>query len=143
MGVSCVNALSIDLKVNVRRKGHLYEQEYSIGAPLYPVKEIGDTEEHGTQVQFLPDPTIFSETVYRYATIASRLRDLSFLNKGIRITLTDRREVLTGEAAVGHADAEGFRYEEFYSHGRPARLRAVPRWQRAALAALRAHLRGE
>jgi DNA gyrase subunit B len=117
VGVSCVNALSTELKVTVRRKGHVYEQEYSIGAPLYPVKEIGDTEEHGTQVQFLPDPTIFADTEYRYATIASRLRDLSFLNKGIRITLTDRREKPLGDAAVGHVDAEGFRYEEFFSEG--------------------------
>jgi DNA gyrase subunit B len=117
VGVSCVNALSTELKVTVRLKGHVYQQEYTIGHPLYPVKEIGDTDEHGTEVQFLPDPSIFSETEYRYATIASRLRDLSFLNKGIRITLTDRREKPLGDAAVGHVDAEGFRYEEFYSVG--------------------------
>jgi len=108
VGVSCVNALSTDLKVTVRLKGHVYQQEYKIGFPQYPVKEIGDTDEHGTEVQFLPDATIFSETEYRYDTIASRLRDLSYLNKGIRITLTDRRETLP--------DGQ-FRSEEFYSTG--------------------------
>src|SRR6476469_3747120 len=92
VGVSCVNALSTDLKVTVRRNGHKYEQEYKIGFPQYPVKEVGDTDEHGTEVQFLPDASIFSETEYRYDTVAGRLRDLSYLNKGIRITLTDRRE---------------------------------------------------
>ncbi|MDB5267429.1 MAG: gyrB [Hymenobacter sp.] len=108
VGVSCVNALSTDLKVTVRRNGHKYEQEYKIGFPQYPVKEVGDTDEHGTEVQFLPDATIFSETEYRYDTVASRLRDLSYLNKGIRITLTDRREKLEGGE---------FRGEEFYSTG--------------------------
>ena len=108
VGVSCVNALSSDLKVTVRRKGHVYEQEYKIGFPQYPVKEIGDTDEHGTQVEFLPDASIFTETVYKYDTVATRLRELSYLNKGIRITLTDRRE-LTADG--------GFRYEEFYSEG--------------------------
>ncbi|MBC6607785.1 DNA topoisomerase (ATP-hydrolyzing) subunit B [Hymenobacter sp. BT188] len=108
VGVSCVNALSKDLKVTVRRNGHLYEQEYKIGVPQYPVKQIGDTEEHGTQVEFLPDDTIFTESVYKYETIATRLRELSYLNKGIRITLTDRRD----------NDVDGnFLYEEFYSEG--------------------------
>jgi len=108
VGVSCVNALSKDLKVTVRRNGHMYEQEYKIGHPQYPVKEIGDTDEHGTQVDFLPDDTIFTESVYKYETIATRLRELAYLNKGIRITLTDRRET----------DADDkFLYEEFFSEG--------------------------
>ncbi|MBC6991960.1 MULTISPECIES: DNA topoisomerase (ATP-hydrolyzing) subunit B [Hymenobacter] len=108
VGVSCVNALSKDLKVTVRRNGHIYEQEYKIGFPQYPVKEIGDTDEHGTEVEFLPDDTIFTESVYKFETIASRLRELSYLNKGIRIILTDRRE----------KDADGnFLGEEFYSVG--------------------------
>ncbi|GGF10775.1 DNA topoisomerase (ATP-hydrolyzing) subunit B [Hymenobacter cavernae] len=108
VGVSCVNALSKDLKVTVRRNGHMYEQEYKIGHPQYPVKEIGDTDEHGTQVDFLPDDSIFTESVYKYETIATRLRELAYLNKGIRITLTDRRE----------KDADDkFLYEEFYSEG--------------------------
>ncbi len=108
VGVSCVNALSQDLKVRVRRNGHLYEQEYKIGVPQYDVKTIGDSDEHGTEIEFLPDNSIFTESVYKYDTVASRLRELSYLNKGIRITLTDRREVLEDGA---------FRYEEFYSTG--------------------------
>ncbi|GAA3997198.1 DNA topoisomerase (ATP-hydrolyzing) subunit B [Hymenobacter fastidiosus] len=108
VGVSCVNALSSDLKVTVRRNGHMYEQEYKIGVPQYAVKEIGDTEEHGTEVEFLPDASIFTESVYKYETVANRLRELSYLNKGIRITLTDRRE---------KEDDGSFLYEEFFSHG--------------------------
>jgi len=108
VGVSCVNALSTDLKVTVRLNGHKYEQEYKIGIPQYDVKQVGDSDEHGTEVQFLPDASIFTETEYRYDTVAGRLRDLSYLNKGIRITLTDRRETLEGGA---------FRGEEFYSTG--------------------------
>ncbi|WP_345049197.1 DNA topoisomerase (ATP-hydrolyzing) subunit B [Hymenobacter glaciei] len=108
VGVSCVNALSTDLKVTVRRNGHKYEQEYKIGFPQYPVKEVGDTAEHGTEVQFLPDASIFTETVYQYDKVAGRLRDLSYLNKGIRITLTDRRETV---------EDGSFRGEEFYSTG--------------------------
>ena len=108
VGVSCVNALSTDLKVTVRRNGHKYEQEYKIGFPQYPVKEVGDTDEHGTEVQFLPDASIFTETVYQYDKVAGRLRDLSYLNKGIRITLTDRRETV---------EDGSFRGEEFFSTG--------------------------
>ncbi|AIZ63753.1 DNA gyrase subunit B [Hymenobacter sp. DG25B] len=108
VGVSCVNALSKDLKVIVRRNGHIYEQDYKIGVPQYPVKQIGDTDEHGTQVEFMPDDTIFSESVYKYETIANRLRELSYLNKGIRILLTDRRET---------NDDDTFLHEEFYSVG--------------------------
>jgi DNA gyrase subunit B len=108
VGVSCVNALSQDLKVTVRRNGHIYQQEYKIGVPQYPVKEIGDTEEHGTQVEFLPDNTIFTESVYKYETVANRLRELAYLNKGIRITLTDRREKNDDGSFIG---------EEFFSEG--------------------------
>ncbi|ALD21109.1 DNA topoisomerase (ATP-hydrolyzing) subunit B [Hymenobacter sp. DG25A] len=108
VGVSCVNALSKDLKVIVRRNGHIYEQDYKIGVPQYPVKQIGDTDEHGTQVEFMPDDTIFSESVYKYETIANRLRELSYLNKGIRILLTDRRET---------NDDGSYLFEEFYSVG--------------------------
>ncbi|MDF7811179.1 DNA topoisomerase (ATP-hydrolyzing) subunit B [Hymenobacter sp. YC55] len=108
VGVSCVNALSQDLKVTVRRNGHIYQQEYKIGVPQYAVKEIGDTEEHGTQVEFLPDDSIFTETVYKYETVANRLRELAYLNKGIRITLTDRREKNDDGTFLG---------EVFYSQG--------------------------
>ncbi|HMT29269.1 MAG TPA: DNA topoisomerase (ATP-hydrolyzing) subunit B [Bacteroidia bacterium] len=93
VGVSCVNALSDHLKVTVYRNGKEYEQEYSKGKPLYPVKEIGTTELRGTTVTFHPDPTIFITSVYLYDTLAARMRELSFLNKGIRINLNDLREL--------------------------------------------------
>ncbi|MCQ2193339.1 MAG: DNA topoisomerase (ATP-hydrolyzing) subunit B [Paludibacteraceae bacterium] len=91
VGVSCVNALSTKLEVEVRRDGKRYIQEYSCGKPLYAVKEIGTAETTGTTVSFLPDSSIFTESVYKYDTLAGRLRDLAFLNAGIRITLTDLR----------------------------------------------------
>jgi len=93
VGVSCVNALSDPLKVNVYRNGKEYEQEYSKGKPLYSVREIGPTTLRGTTVTFRPDATIFITTTYLYDTIAARMRELSFLNKGIRINLTDLREL--------------------------------------------------
>jgi DNA gyrase subunit B len=93
VGVSCVNALSTQLIVTVERNGKKYQQEYSIGKPLYDVKEIGKSTRTGTQVIFKPDDTIFTTTVYNYDTIASRMRELAFLNKGIRISLTDLREL--------------------------------------------------
>ncbi|SRR5574343_50489 len=91
VGVSCVNALSIALKATVRREGKIFEQEYSIGKPLYPVREIGTSDEHGTEVTFKPDGTIFESTEYNFDTLAARMRELAFLNKGITITLTDKR----------------------------------------------------
>jgi DNA gyrase subunit B len=108
VGVSCVNALSTHLKVTVHRQGKMFEQEYNIGQPLYAVREIGVTERTGTTVEFLPDATIFTVTEYKYETVATRLRELSFLNRGIRITLTDLRNL----------DEEGNpAYDEFYSEG--------------------------
>jgi DNA gyrase subunit B len=92
VGVSCVNALSIHLRATVRREGKVFEQEYSIGKPLYDVKVIGESEETGTTVTFKPDGTIFDSTEYNYNTLAARMRELAFLNKGITITLTDLRE---------------------------------------------------
>ena len=92
VGVSCVNALSNHLRATVFRDGKIYEQEYEKGKSMYPVKQIGTTEKRGTMVTFLPDNTIFTQTVeYNYDTIAARMRELSFLNKGITITLTDKR----------------------------------------------------
>jgi DNA gyrase subunit B len=91
VGVSCVNALSTHLKVNVYRDGKMYEQEYSKGAPLYSVKEIGESDKTGTQVTFLPDDSIFIVTEYSYDILSSRLRELSFLNKGVTLTITDLR----------------------------------------------------
>ncbi len=91
VGVSCVNALSTMLNVKVHRNGKQYEQEYSIGKPLYPVREIGATNIRGTYVTFKPDDSIFIATEYNYDTLATRLRELSYLNKGITIVLTDKR----------------------------------------------------
>jgi DNA gyrase subunit B len=93
VGVSCVNALSTLLKAEVFRDGKMYVQEYSIGKPLYPVKEIGPTEKRGTTVTFQPDASIFDVTEYNRETLANRLRELSFLNKGITLTLVDKREL--------------------------------------------------
>lgn len=92
VGVSCVNALSAKLHVNVFREGKIFEQEYRIGVPQYAVREIGVTEKRGTTVHFWPDETIFTSTVYNKDILESRLRELSFLNKGLRITLNDLRE---------------------------------------------------
>ncbi len=91
VGVSCVNALSTHMMSQVFRNGHIYQQEYEKGKPLYPVKIIGETEKRGTRQQFWPDPTIFTTTVYKWDTIANRMRELAFLNAGIKITLTDLR----------------------------------------------------
>ena len=91
VGVSCVNALSIHLKAEVHRKGKVFQQEYERGVPQYDVKETGTTDKTGTIVTFLPDKEIFHETVYSYDILQSRLRELSFLNKGIRLSLTDLR----------------------------------------------------
>ncbi len=92
VGVSCVNALSTSLIATVNRNGKVYQQKYSEGKALTEVKEIGTTDERGTEVFFQPDHTIFQELVYNYDTLAARLRELSFLNKGITITLTDERQ---------------------------------------------------
>ncbi|HPH83514.1 MAG TPA: DNA topoisomerase (ATP-hydrolyzing) subunit B [Flavobacteriales bacterium] len=108
VGVSCVNALSTMLHVTVERDGKKYEQEYSIGKPLYNVKEIGTSSKTGTRVHFMPDDSIFTSTVYNYSTLANRMRELAYLNKGIRIQLTDLRELNEqGEPST----------EEFYSEG--------------------------
>jgi len=105
-GVSCVNALSSYLRAEVRRDGKIYMQEYSYGQPTSQMTVLGETEEHGTTIYFHPDNTIFSETVYDYNTLATRLRDLAFLNAGIKLTLTDKRV----------KDAEGNpKHEVFYS----------------------------
>ncbi len=93
VGVSCVNALSEHLKATVYRDGKIWEQEYERGKTLYPVKSVGTTDDRGTLVTFKPDPQIFKQiTEYNYDTLASRLRELSYLNKGITIHLTDKRD---------------------------------------------------
>ncbi len=92
VGVSCVNALSSEMRVEVARNKTLFVQEYSCGIPKYDVKEVGATEQQGTRVTFLPDKSIFPETVYKYEVLANRLRELAYLNAGITLTLTDLRE---------------------------------------------------
>jgi len=95
VGVSCVNALSADFHVEVRRDGKLYEQDYQRGKPLYPVRETGEvTTESGTKITFKPDGEIFSVLEYKTDVLAGRLRELAYLNTGIHLSLTDRREVL-------------------------------------------------
>ena len=91
VGVSCVNALSTHMMSQVFRGGKIYQQEYEKGKSLYPVKVIGETDKRGTRQQFWPDPTIFTTTIYKWDIIASRMRELAFLNAGIKITLTDLR----------------------------------------------------
>ncbi|MEW7291089.1 DNA topoisomerase (ATP-hydrolyzing) subunit B [Aquimarina sp. 2304DJ70-9] len=109
VGVSCVNALSDHLHAIVHKDGKVWEQEYEKGKPLYPVKSTGDTDFNGTVVTFRPDPTIFQQTLeYNYDTLASRLRELAYLNKGIKITLTDKRH----QDDEGNDVTENFHSEE-------------------------------
>ena len=109
VGVSCVNALSIALKAEVHRDGKLFVQEYSQGKPLYPVKEVGTSNLRGTTITFKPDAEIFNiSTEYKFDTLAARLRELSYLNKGIRLSLTDERETNEdGTFPVEHFHSEG------------------------------------
>ncbi len=93
VGVSCVNALSTKLIAEVYQKGKIFRQEYSKGTPLGEVEVVGDTDRTGTTITFKPDDTIFYVTEYKYDTLATRLRELSYLNKGIRLSLTDKREI--------------------------------------------------
>ena len=107
VGVSCVNALSVQMKVTVYRNNEIWQQEYSKGKPLYQVRQVnGETTHRGTEVTFLPDDTIFTETDFSYTILSNRLRELSFLNKGVTLTITDRR--------VSDENG-GFLYEEFFS----------------------------
>lgn len=108
VGVSCVNALSTLLHVTVHREGKIFEQEYSRGIPQYPVREIGNADDTGTTTHFKPDGDIFKETTYNREILAGRLRELAYLNRGIKITLTDERE---------KDDAGNIVSETFYSEG--------------------------
>jgi DNA gyrase subunit B len=108
VGVSCVNALSTKLLVTVQREGKIFEQEYCIGAPQYAVREVGKSDKTGTRVHFWPDHTMFQETVYRREILEGRLRELSYLNKRISISLTDLRELdEAGAPYVSHFYSEG------------------------------------
>ncbi len=117
VGVSCVNALSTHLKAEIHREGKIFVQEYSKGAPLYPVKVVGDSSDTGTIVTFKPDPEIFTvTTVYNYDILSARLRELAYLNKGIKLSITDNRE----ETAESDENENGevvtkIKSETFYS----------------------------
>ena len=114
VGVSCVNALSIHLRAEVHREGKAYEQEYKQGTAEYPVRECGTSTSNGTIIEFQPDPEIFEVLEYSYETIADRMRELSFLNQGITVTLTDEREL--AEPAEGEeAQEDVFKTEVFFS----------------------------
>ncbi|MBN1253457.1 MAG: DNA topoisomerase (ATP-hydrolyzing) subunit B [Bacteroidales bacterium] len=107
VGVSCVNALSMKLTATIFRDGKKYFQEYSIGAPKAPIAEIGESDKTGTEITFLPDASIFTTTEYKYDILTTRLRELAYLNKGINLTITDKRET----------DDEGkFKSDVFYSN---------------------------
>lgn len=106
VGVSCVNALSTYLRAEVRRQGKLYMQEFSCGKPLHDIEVLGDAEDSGTTITFKPDTSIFIVSEYKYDTLASRLRELAFLNAGVRLSLTDLR----------HKKEDGsYKSEVFYS----------------------------
>lgn len=106
VGVSCVNALSTHLKAEVHRDGKIWNQEFEIGKPLYAAKVVGETDRTGTIVTFKPDASIFLSTIYKYEILSARLRELAFLNAGVRLSLTDMRE----------KDAEGnYKSEVFFS----------------------------
>jgi len=117
VGVSCVNALSEDLDLEIWREGATWQQNYSKGDPTNKMKKTGATKRRGTKVHFLPDRSIFTETVYNFDTLAQRLRELAFLNKGLLITLTDER---TADAKTGEPKHSEFNYKggiaEFIKH---------------------------
>ncbi|MEE4198258.1 MAG: DNA topoisomerase (ATP-hydrolyzing) subunit B [Bacteroidales bacterium] len=119
VGVSCVNALSSSLRAEVHREGKIYVQEYQIGKPLSDIQEVGTTEKTGTIITFKPDESIFTVTEYKYEVLASRLRELAFLNKGIRLSITDKRELEENGNGNGNGnenEGEGtYRSESFYS----------------------------
>jgi len=117
VGVSCVNALSQEFNVEIWRDGYTWEQDYSCGAPISTLRQAGTSKKRGTMVHFLPDKSIFTVTEYNYDTLAQRLREMAFLNKGLEITLTDER---TADAKTGEARHTQFRYaggiSEFVKH---------------------------
>lgn len=117
VGVSCVNALSEEFEVEIWRNGHTYEQEYARGIPTSKLVQTGTSKKRGTKIHFLPDKTIFTVTEYNYDTLAQRLRELAFLNKGLEICLTDER---TTDPKTGEAKRTEFKYTggiaEFIKH---------------------------
>jgi len=117
VGVSCVNALSQEFNVEIWREGNTYEQDYACGEPITGVRQTGTSTRRGTKVHFLPDKSIFTVTEYNYDTLAQRLRELAFLNKGLEISLTDERTV---DSKTGEAKRSEFKYaggiSEFIKH---------------------------
>lgn len=122
VGVSCVNALSTHLKAEIHRDGKIYTQEYAKGKPLSEIKAVGETDKTGTIITFTPDSGIFTTTSYNFEILASRLRELAFLNKGIRLSIIDKRELEENGNGNGNGNDEGgenghgkYRSESFYS----------------------------
>ncbi len=122
VGVSVVNALSTLLQAEVHRDGYIYKQEYKLGKPTADIQKAGKTDKTGTIIKFYPDNTIFNTTVYNFDTLASRLRELSFLNKGIHLSIIDKREIEDNGNGNGNGNGDGngngnvkFRTEKFYS----------------------------
>ena len=117
VGVSCVNALSEEFDVEIWRDGHTWEQDYSKGLPITKLRKMGTTKRTGTKVHFLPDKSIFTVTEYNYDTLAQRLRELAFLNKGLEIHLTDERIT---DSKTGESKRQEFKYiggiAEFIKH---------------------------
>jgi len=117
VGVSCVNALSQEFNVEIWRDGHTWEMDFSCGIPTSELRQAGTSKRRGTRIHFLPDKTIFATTEFNYDTLAQRLREMAFLNKGLEITLTDER---TADAKTGEARRTEFRYAggiaEFVKH---------------------------
>ena len=133
VGVSCVNALSTLLRAEVHRDGKIWEQEYSIGKPLFPAREIGETTKRGTTVTFKADESIFDSVVYNYVTLASRLRELSFLNKKIHLTLTDKRETeddCTFKTNVFYSENGLIEFVNFLDETRPAIIQKIIHMER-------------
>jgi DNA gyrase subunit B len=113
VGVSCVNALSKDLRAEIHRDGKIYVQEYKIGKPTGDIQTIGETDKTGTIITFKPDDSIFAVLEYKYEIIASRLRELAFLNKGIHLSILDKREL--EENGNGNGNGSEFRNDSYYS----------------------------
>ncbi|HSH50146.1 MAG TPA: DNA topoisomerase (ATP-hydrolyzing) subunit B [Bacteroidales bacterium] len=115
VGVSCVNALSSSLHAEVHREGKIYVQEYKTGKPVSDIKELGATDKTGTIITFKPDDSIFAVKEFKYEILASRLRELAFLNKGIRLSITDKREIEENGNGDGNETGNGYRSDSFYS----------------------------
>ncbi|MFY0598561.1 MAG: DNA topoisomerase (ATP-hydrolyzing) subunit B [Cyclobacteriaceae bacterium] len=126
VGVSCVNALSTDLKATVHRNGKIFQQEYKIGIPQYDVKEIGTTDRTGTTIEFMPDNSIFIASEYKYETVATRLRELSFLNAGIKINLIDHREQDENGNDIGETFFSEGGLKEFVEYLDSTREKLIP-----------------